>query len=168
MNAQQITRTMAQNYDSRADQEAPVVSQDGIVMSGNGRTMAGELAALNNTDGAYIEYLNKYPHKYGFTTEQVGGMSHPRVVFVPNERMPYTTDTFAKFNQQGMKGQSKTEQAVKLGKIVDDATFGRIIVYEIKYEIIIGCVRIYLGRIKEDTSVNTGIYGSINKHNILF
>lgn len=126
-NAQQITRTMAQNYDSRAAQEAPVVSQDGIVMSGNGRTMAGELAALNNTDGAYIEYLNKYPHKYGFTTEQVGGMSHPRVVFVPNERMPYTTDTFAKFNQQGMKGQSKTEQAVKLGKIVDDATFGRII-----------------------------------------
>lgn len=126
-NAQQITRTMAQNYDSRAAQEAPVVSQDGVVMSGNGRTMAGELAALNNTDGAYIEYLNKYPHKYGFTTEQVGGMSHPRVVFVPNERMPYTTDTFAKFNQQGMKGQSKTEQAVKLGKIVDDATFGRII-----------------------------------------
>jgi hypothetical protein len=41
--------------------------------------------------------------------------------------MPYTAETFAKFNQQEMKAQSKTEQAVKMGKIVDDKTFGRII-----------------------------------------
>ena len=31
------------------------------------------------------------------------------------------------FNAQEIKSQSKTEQAVKLGKIVDDATFARII-----------------------------------------
>lgn len=125
--AQAITRQIADQYDSRAMQTPVVVSSDGVVLSGNGRTMAGELAAQNGTDGAYIEYLKKYGQQYGFTPEQVDGMAHPRVLFVPDEAMPYTADTFAKFNQQEMKGQSKTEQAVKLGKIVDNDTFGRII-----------------------------------------
>lgn len=125
--AQRITREIAGNYDSRALQSPVVVSKDGIVLSGNGRTMAGELAAANNTDGAYIEHLQKYPQQYGFTPEQVQGMEHPRVLFVPDADMPYTAETFAKYNQQEMKGQSKTEHAVKLGKVVDDATFNRII-----------------------------------------
>lgn len=125
--AQRITRQMADSYDSRAIQNVPVVSQEGIVLSGNGRTMAGELAAQQGTDGAYIEHLKKYPQQFGFTPEQVEGMQHPRVVFVADEDMPYTTDTFAKFNQQDMKSQSRTEQSVKMGKTVDDSTFGRII-----------------------------------------
>lgn len=125
--AQRITRDIASDYDSRAMQSPVVVSRDGVVLSGNGRTMAGELATANNTDGAYIEHLQKYPQQYGFTPEQVQGMEHPRVLFVPDADMPYTAETFAKYNQQEMKGQSKTEHAVKLGKVVDDATFNRII-----------------------------------------
>ena len=125
--AQAITRQTAANYDGRALQSVPVVSRDGVVLSGNGRTMAGELAARDNTDGAYIEHLRKYPLQFGFTPEQVNGMQHPRVLFVADEEMPYTTETFAKFNAQDMKSQSRTEQSVKLGKTVDDATFGRII-----------------------------------------
>lgn len=125
--AQEITRSMGANYDSRALRHVPVVTRDGIVLSGNGRTMAGDLAARDNTDGGYIEYLQNYPKQFGFTTEQVKGMQHPRVFFMPDEAMPYTTETFAKFNQQSMKSLSRTEQSVKLGKTVDDATFGRII-----------------------------------------
>ena len=125
--AQTITRQIASNYDQRALQSPVVVTNDGVVLSGNGRTMAGELAARDNTDGAYIGYLLEHPELFGFTKEQVESMAHPRVLFVPDEAMPYTADTFAKFNQQEMKGQSKTEQAVKLGKLVDDATFGRVI-----------------------------------------
>lgn len=125
--AQATTRQIASVYDQRALQTPVVVTNDGIVLSGNGRTMAGELAAQNDTDGAYIEHLKKYGQQFGFTSEQVDGMQHPRVLFVPDEAMPYTTDTFAKFNAQEMKGQSKTEQAVKLGKVVGDETFGRII-----------------------------------------
>ena len=124
--AQSVTRSIAHSYDSRALQTPVVVSKDGVVISGNGRTMAGELAAANDTDTSYIEHLAKYPHKFGFTTEQVTSMRHPRVVFVPDADMSYNAETFAKFNQQEMKGQSKTEQAVKLGKVVDDATFARI------------------------------------------
>ena len=125
--AQQITRDIANKYDSRAMQTPVVVSQDGVVLSGNGRTMAGELAAAQGTDAEYNEHLAKYPTQYGFTSELVKGMQHPRVVFVPDAAMPYTADTFAKFNQQEMKGQSKTEHSVKLGKVVDDETFNRII-----------------------------------------
>ena len=125
--AQAVTRTIADNYDARALQSPVVVSPEGVVLSGNGRTMAGELAAINGTDGAYLETLAQYPHKYGFTAEQVREMQHPRVVFMADEAMPYTAETFAKFNQQEMKGQSKTEQSVKLGKVVSDEVFNRII-----------------------------------------
>lgn len=124
--AQQITRGMAQDYDSRALQSPVVVSKDGVVLSGNGRTMAGEIAAENGTDTKYNDYLRAHANKYGFTEEQVNGFEHPRVVFVPDADMPYTADTFAKFNQREQKSQSKTEQAVKMGKVVDDALFGRV------------------------------------------
>jgi hypothetical protein len=107
--AQAHTEEIARHYDQRALQSVPVVSQDGVVLSGNGRTMAGELAARDNTDKAYIDYLKAYAHKFGFTPEQVEAMEHPRVSFVPNEAMPYTAETFARFNQQEMKSQSKTE-----------------------------------------------------------
>ena len=132
--AQRITRDIASRYDSRALQTPVVVSQDGVVLSGNGRTMAGEIAAADGTDGAYNQYVKDRAAKYGFTTEQVEKMQHPRVVFVLDASLPYTAETFAKFNQQEMKGQNKTEQAVKLGKVVDDATFGRIISLINKFE----------------------------------
>lgn len=125
--AQRVTLDIANNYDQRAIQTPIVVSSDGVVLSGNGRTMAGELAAQNNTDGAYIAYLQEHAGKYGFTKEQVGSMQHPRVSFVPDVKMPYTAETFAKFNQQEMKSQNKTEQAVKLGKTVSDSIFKKIV-----------------------------------------
>ena len=124
--AQQVTRGMAADYDSRALQSPVVVSGDGVVLSGNGRTMAGEIAALNGSDAKYNAYLRGHAGKFGFTTEQVEGFEHPRVVFVPDGEMLYTSETFAKFNQREQKSQSRTEMAVKLGKVVDDALFGRV------------------------------------------
>ncbi len=125
--AQEITRQIAENYDSRALCSQVVVSQDGIVLSGNGRTMAGILAAANNTDAAYVGYLQMYPQKYGFLLEAVKSFEHPRLVFLADGNYPYTADTFAMFNAQEIKSQSKTEMAVKLGKLVDDETFHRLI-----------------------------------------
>ena len=125
--AQDITQRMSETYDSRAAQSVPVVTSDGVVLSGNGRTIAGDLAAKSNTDGAYIDYLKEYGGKYGFNAEQVGALQHPRVLFVPDETMPYTPETFARFNAQEMKGQNLTETAVKLGKTVDNATFNDVV-----------------------------------------
>lgn len=127
MDAQGVTRTIARNYDGRAIQSPVIITSDGVVLSGNGRTMAGVLAARDNTDGAYIEHLHTCCAAYGFTPEQVDSFAHPRMVFVLDEPLPYTATTFAMFNAQDMKAQSKTEQAIKYGKLIDDATFGRII-----------------------------------------
>ena len=124
--AQQVTRSMSAIYDQRALQHPIVVSQDGVVLSGNGRTMAGELAAQDGTDAKYIDYLYNHANKFGFTEEQLKGFKHPRVLFVTDEAMPYNADTFAKFNQREQKSQSKTELSVKMGKLVDDNLFGRV------------------------------------------
>lgn len=125
--AQQVTREIARNYDARAIQNAVIVSPDGVVLSGNGRTMAGELAARNNTDGAYIDYLRTYYSQYGLTQAQIYRFTHPRLLFVLNDSLPYTVGTFAMFNARDMKSQSKTEAAVKYGRMIDDSTFARML-----------------------------------------
>ena len=124
--AQRIVREMADNYDSRALQTPIIVSKDGVVLSGNNRTMSGELAAQQGTDKAYIDYLREFGKMFGFTSEQIEGMKHPRVVFVLDEALPYDAKTFARFNAEQQKRQSKPEHAVKLGKIVPDSVFASI------------------------------------------
>lgn len=126
--AQQKVEGMAGNYDNRALQDPVIVSKDGVVLSGNNRTMSGDLAARRGTDKAYVDYLAQFGHKkYGFTQEQVAGMNNPRVVFVPDEALPYDATTFARFNAQEKKSQGKPEAAVKLGKIVPDNVFNVIV-----------------------------------------
>ena len=125
--AQQIVRNIADNYDSRALQSPVIVSKDGVVLSGNNRTMSGDMAAQQGTDKAYIDHLREFGQMYGFTPEQIDGMKHPRVVFVPDETLPYDASTFARFNAEQQKKQSKPEQAVKLGKIVPDNVFNNIV-----------------------------------------
>lgn len=126
--AQQIVEGMASSYDNRALQDPVIVSRDGVVLSGNNRTMSGDLAAGRGTDKAYVDYLAQFGHKkFGFTPEQVAGMKNPRVVFVPDEALPYDATTFARFNAQEKKSQGKPEAAVKLGKIVPDNVFNSIV-----------------------------------------
>lgn len=125
--AQRIVEQMAGEYDNRALQDPVIVSKDGVVLSGNNRTMSGDLAAQQGTDTAYNEYLRKFGRKYGFTPEQVAGMKNPRVVFVPDDELPYDATTFARFNAQEKKSQSKPEAAVKLGKTVPDNIFNNIV-----------------------------------------
>ncbi len=124
--AQRIVRDIANNYDSRALQSPIIVSKDGVVLSGNNRTMSGDIAAQQGTDKAYIDHLREFGQMYGFTPEQIVGMKHPRVVFVPDEQLPYDATTFARFNAEQQKKQSKPEHAVKLGKIVPDNVFTSI------------------------------------------
>ncbi len=124
--AQRIVEQMAGAYDNRALQTPVIVSKDGVVLSGNNRTMSGDLAARQGTDKAYVDYLREFGAKYGFTPEQVQSMTNPRLVFVPDETLPYDATTFSRFNAQEMKSQSKPEAAVKLGKIVPDDVFNNI------------------------------------------
>ena len=116
--AQRVTDMIAKNYDGQAVDQVPVVTKDGIVVDGNGRTMAGQKAAEDGTDGAYIEALKENAENYGFTAEQIeqSGMEHPRLVLVSDEPLPYDTATFAKFNKNEKKTQGNTQQAVAQSK----------------------------------------------------
>lgn len=124
--AQSAVNEKAKDYDQRALQTPVIVSNDGVVLSGNDRTMSSQIAARAGTDTKYVNYLAKYSQKYGFTAEQVAAMQHPRVVFVPDESMEYTASNFAKFNADDKKSQNKTEKAVKAGKTISPNALGKI------------------------------------------
>lgn len=127
--AQQNTDQIARKYNGMAIEQVPVVSDEGIVYDGNGRTMAGQKAAKEGTDGEYINDLLENAENFGFTREQIEqrGIEHPRLVLVTDERLPYDAATFAKFNRNEKKTQSNTEQAVAKAKTLTSDEVGAIV-----------------------------------------
>lgn len=127
--AQQNTDQIARKYNGMAIEQVPVVSDEGIVYDGNGRTMAGQKAAKDGTDGEYINDLLENAENFGFTREQIeqSGIEHPRLVLVTDERLPYDTATFAKFNRNEKKTQNNTEQAVAKAKTLTSDEVGAIV-----------------------------------------
>lgn len=127
--AQQNTDQIARKYNGMAIEQVPVVSDEGIVYDGNGRTMAGQKAAKEGTDGEYINDLLENAENFGFTREQIekSGIAHPRLVMVTDERLPYDTATFSKFNRNEKKTQSNTEQAVAKAKTLTSDEVGAIV-----------------------------------------
>lgn len=127
--AQQNTDQIARKYNGMAIEQVPVVSDEGIVYDGNGRTMAGQKAAKDGTDAEYINDLLENAENFGFTREQIeqSGIKHPRLVLVTDERLPYDTATFSKFNRNEKKTQSNTEQAVAKAKTLTSDEVGAIV-----------------------------------------
>ena len=127
--AQQNTDQIARKYNGMAIEQVPVVSDEGIVYDGNGRTMAGQKAAKEGTDGEYINDLLENAENFGFTREHIeqSGIEHPRLVLVTDERLPYDTATFSKFNRNEKKTQSNTEQAVAKAKTLTSDEVGAIV-----------------------------------------
>lgn len=127
--AQQNTDKIARKYNGMAIEQVPVVSDEGIVYDGNGRTMAGQKAAKQGTDGEYINDLLENAENFGFTREQIeqSGIEHPRLIMVTDERLPYDAATFAKFNRNEKKTQSNTEQAVAKAKTLTSDEVGAIV-----------------------------------------
>jgi hypothetical protein len=115
---------IASDYDGRALKfDSPiVVTKDGIVISGNNRTMSSKIAAKKGTDKKYIEALKKRAKRFGFTEEQVGEFKNPRVVFEVEQKGEYSTSQFAKFNESGKKEMGPTEKTAKVSKMIKTDT----------------------------------------------
>lgn len=126
--AQEVVIEMAGDYDHQAVSiEKPVVvTKDGIVISGNNRTMSSKIAARKGTDKKYIEALIRRAKKFGFTAEQVAQFKHPRVVFETDENSGYSTEQFAKFNDRQEKSMGPISTAVKISKMMKPKTVERI------------------------------------------
>ncbi len=139
--AQQQVLTRSRKYDGRAVQDMPIIDKNGIVLSGNDRTMSGQLAAKQGTDTEYLEYLGVNAEMYGLDEEQVREMRHPRLVFELEENMPYTTQSFAIFNANERKTQNNTEKAIKVGKTISEKTIKMIAEKFDEYESIAECLQ---------------------------
>ena len=122
--AQEAVISVAGKYDGRAlSFDSPVVvTQDGVVVSGNNRTMSSKLAASKGTDGAYIEALKKRAKKFGFDAKDLEGFKNPRVVFEIQSDDTYSTQQFAQFNESETKAMNPIETAVKVSKTVKPET----------------------------------------------
>jgi hypothetical protein len=118
--AQLAVIDIASEYDGRAVSfDSPViVSPDGVVISGNNRTMSSKIAARKGTDKKYIEALKKRAKKFGFNPRDVDKFKNPRVVFEMDNKGNYSTKEFSKFNETSTKTMSPIESAVKMSKII--------------------------------------------------
>ncbi|MGP1440472.1 MAG: hypothetical protein ACTTJ3_07020, partial [Treponema sp.] len=118
--AQMTVISVAGKYDGRAlSFDSPVVvTKDGVVVSGNNRTMSSKLASKKGTDTAYIEALKKRASKFGFSIKDVESFKHPRVVFETENKGDYSTKEFSKFNETQTKAMNPIEEAVKVSKIM--------------------------------------------------
>jgi hypothetical protein len=126
--AQDAVLDIGSDFDGRALRvdNPVVVTNDGIVISGNNRTMSSKIAAKKGTDAKYIEALKKRAKKFGFTEAQVSEFKNPRVVFEVKQEGSYTTEQFAQFNQSGKKEMGPTEKAVKVSKLITPETVSTV------------------------------------------
>lgn len=172
--AQQQVMTRSLKYDGRAVQDMPIIDKNGIVLSGNDRTMSGQLASKQGTDTEYLDYLADNAEMYGLMEEQVKGMNHPRLVFELEENMPYTVQSFAIFNANERKTQNNTEKAIKVGKTISEKTITMIAQKFDEYESIAECLQDIAGsKFVVDRLVEDGILqrndveGMVNESGLL-
>lgn len=126
--AQESVRKIADNYNSLALDSPPIVTKDGIVVSGNNRTMSSKLAAKNGTDKEYLASLKDQIDEYGLEEEDLADYKNPRLILeIDNEHEgDYTTAEFARFNQDTKKTMNNVEKAVKLTKTLNAEKIGSI------------------------------------------
>lgn len=120
--AQKMVLTRASKFDGRAISNPVIITKDGIVVSGNDRTMAGIIAAQQGTDKDYLDMLGSEADMYGINPEDLKGFKNPRISIELEQDIPYTTETFAKFNKDDKKSQNKVEKAVKVAKTINEGT----------------------------------------------
>lgn len=120
--AQESVRKIAANFNSLALESPPIVTKDGIVISGNNRTMSSKLAAKNGTDTAYLEDLQELIDEYGLEESDLSDFKHPRLILEMDAEHEgdYTTEEFAQFNRDTKKTMSNVEKAVKVTKTLNE------------------------------------------------
>ena len=103
---------------SRADSGAPIVGRDGIVESGNGRTMAIRMAYDQGTADEYRQFLIDDADYFGIDPDQVERMKRPvlvRVRTTETDRRVFTVEA----NQDDKLALSATERARSDAKRLD-------------------------------------------------
>lgn len=103
----------------RADTGAPIVGDDLVVESGNGRTMAIQLAYERRQANEYREWLAEEAEYFGFSSDQVENFTAPILVRIRTsevDRVQFTVEA----NQDDKLSFSATERARSDAKRLDE------------------------------------------------
>ena len=99
----------------------PIIDKNGIVVSGNNRTMSLKLALKKHPENydKYKEQLEEDIESFGLDKENINVFEHPILVRL-DESLPenLTTEDLAKFNQDTKKGERPVDKAIKLSNIL--------------------------------------------------
>jgi len=113
------------------DGGVPIISTDGIVISGNGRTMAIKLSQKIAPEkyAAYKADLLKRAVKFGIDPKEIANMKNPVLVKIDKNVKDYSVKTFDDYNGKYQKEESPTDKAIKRSSIIkaDKALKGKIL-----------------------------------------
>ena len=109
--------------NNKANGGSPIIGPDGVVESGNGRTLAILKAYQENQAEAYREHLKQNAASYGLTEAQIDAMQNPVLVRVRDESMDINERAeFARqANQSGTAPMTPTENAQADAARIPDA-----------------------------------------------
>ena len=117
--SQNLKPDMMINTTPTAIDGPPQVTAGGIVLGGNGRTMAAKRAYLEGNAEGYREYLLKNSKDFGISEDQVQGMKQP-VLIREVDNAPADTEGLrvlgSALNKDFKKALSEIEVAVSSGK----------------------------------------------------
>lgn len=129
---------------SRTPSGTPIITVDGIVVSGNNRTMSLKLAVTDYPEKykEYLEFLHDEIEAFGF--DNIVGISlimgdriavegssfhnpqsvkfnHPAIVRIDYDFPAYNTAELAKYNKDTKKSERPIDKALKLGKVLESS-----------------------------------------------
>ncbi|HRG37069.1 MAG TPA: LAGLIDADG family homing endonuclease, partial [Bacteroidia bacterium] len=129
-------REFAQNLEpdrlittSRTPAGTPIISIDGIVVSGNNRTMSIKLAVSDFPEKyeEYKEFLAEEFDAFGFDeNDKIGEhgikyFTHPILVRIDYDFPAYNALELSKYNKDTKKSERPIDKALKLGKILESS-----------------------------------------------
>jgi hypothetical protein len=94
----------------------PIITPEGIVVSGNNRTMSLKLAVKKYPQKyqAYVNELKDNLPLFGFGDANIDNIKHPVLVRIDYDFGDLTTTNMAKYNASAMKAKSPVDKAAEL------------------------------------------------------
>jgi predicted ABC-type ATPase len=127
VNAQQKVREFSQNLrpnrlitNSVTPSGSPIINENGIVVSGNNRTMSLKLAVSDFPEkyNEYKKYLMDEIYAYKIPESAVEQFEYPVLVRIDYDIPALNTLELSKYNKDTKKSERPIDKAVKLGKIL--------------------------------------------------
>lgn len=128
-NAQAKVIHVAQNLDpnilvstSRTPSGTPIITTDGIVVSGNNRVMSIKRAFNDfpSNYAAYWKFMNEEAFAFGIDGRDMNQVTNPVLVRIDYDFPAYNTTELSKYNKDTKKTERPIDKAIKLGKILSE------------------------------------------------